>query len=133
MVIEGLNIQGMVTINANDVTLKNCKVTSGSWAVINITSGKTGVVIQDCEINGMSAEGVRGISGQGTFLRNEIIIPRTASTSRAPIPSSRTTISTICSQIGAARTMMESRQTAGSPTSLSVTTRSLTLMAKHPR
>jgi hypothetical protein len=71
-VIEGLDIQGMVTINADNVTLKNCKVTAGGWAVINITSGKTGVVIQDCEINGLSAQGVRGISGQGTFLRNDI-------------------------------------------------------------
>jgi hypothetical protein len=72
VVIEGLDIQGTVMINANDVTLKNCKVTGASWAVINITSGKTGVVVQDCEINGLSAEGVRGISGQGTFLRNNI-------------------------------------------------------------
>jgi hypothetical protein len=72
VVIEGLDIQGMVTINANNVTLKNSKVAAGGWAVINITSGKRGVVIQDCEINGLSAEGVRGISGQGTFLRNNI-------------------------------------------------------------
>jgi serralysin len=72
VVIEGLDIQGMVTINANNVTLKNSKVAAGGWAVINITSGRRGVVIQDCEINGLSAEGVRGISGQGTFLRNNI-------------------------------------------------------------
>ena len=44
-IIEGLDMQGTVTINANNVTLKNCKVTGGGWAVINITSGKTGVVI----------------------------------------------------------------------------------------
>ena len=71
-VIEGLAISGMVTINADNVTLKNCTITSGSWAVVNITSGSTGVVVQDCEINGLNAEGVRGISGQGTFLRNDI-------------------------------------------------------------
>jgi hypothetical protein len=71
-VIEGLDIQGAVTINADSVTLKNSKVTAGGWVVINITSGKIGVVIQDCEVDGMSAEGVRGISGQGTFLRNNI-------------------------------------------------------------
>ena len=73
-VIEGLDIQGMVTINANDVTLKNCRVTADSWAVINVTSGKTGVVIQDCEINGLSAKGVRGVSlnGSATVLRNNI-------------------------------------------------------------
>jgi hypothetical protein len=72
VVIEGLDIRGMVTINADNVTLKNCKITAGEWAVINITSGSTGVVIQNCEINGLSAEGVRGISGQGTFLSNNI-------------------------------------------------------------
>ena len=72
VVIEGLAISGMVTINADNVTLKNCTITSGSWAVVNITSGSTGVVVQDCEINGLNAEGVRGISGQGTFLRNDI-------------------------------------------------------------
>lgn len=72
VVIEGLDIRGMVTINADNVTLKNCKITSGGWAVVNITSGSTGVVIENCEINGLNAEGVRGISGQGTFLRNNI-------------------------------------------------------------
>jgi parallel beta-helix repeat protein len=72
VVIEGLDIRGMVTINADNVTLKNCKITSGAWAVVNITSGSTGVVIENCEINGLNAEGVRGISGQGTFLRNNI-------------------------------------------------------------
>ena len=72
VVIEGLDIRGMVTINADNVTLKNSTVSGASWAVINITSGVTGTVIENCEINGMNAEGVRGISGQGTFLRNNI-------------------------------------------------------------
>ena len=74
IVIEGLDIRGMVTINADNVTLKNCTISASSWAVINITSGSTGVVIQDCEINGLNAEGVRGISvsGQATLLRNDI-------------------------------------------------------------
>ena len=72
VVIEGLAISGMVTISADNVKLKNSTVSGASWAVINITSGVTGAVIEDCEINGMNAEGVRGISGQGTFLRNNI-------------------------------------------------------------
>jgi hypothetical protein len=72
VVIEGLDIRGMVTINADNVTLRNCRISSDSWAVVNITSGSTGVVVENCEINGLSGEGTRGISGQGTFLRNNI-------------------------------------------------------------
>src|ERR1700704_5656396 len=60
-VISGLNIQGTVTIEAPNVTLENCKVTSGSWFVVNIAKGVTGAVVQNCEIN-----------GQGTFTGNNI-------------------------------------------------------------
>ena len=72
--MKALILRGMVTINADNVTLKNCTISASSWAVINITSGSTGVVIQDCEINGLNAEGVRGISvaDRRTFLRNDI-------------------------------------------------------------
>ena len=72
-VIEGLDIQGNVIITADNVTLKNCKVTSSAFSVVGINSGVTGVVIQDCEINGLGAtSNSRGIGGQGTFLRNNI-------------------------------------------------------------
>jgi len=71
-------------------------------------SGKTGVVIQDCEINGLSAEGVHGISGQGTFLRDNI-------------------------HHTVARTMMESRQTGLFPILPFGTTRSLTRTTRHRR
>jgi nitrous oxidase accessory protein NosD len=72
MIVDGLDILGMVTVNAPNVTLKNCKVTAASWAVINITAGATGAIVKNCEINGASAEGVRGISGHGTFINNDI-------------------------------------------------------------
>ena len=72
-VIEGLDIQGNVTIAADNVTLKDCKVTSSAFSVVSISSGVTGVVIQDCEINGLGeTSNSRGIGGQGTFLRNNI-------------------------------------------------------------
>ena len=72
-VIEGLDIQGNVIITADNVTLKNCKVTSSAFSVVSISSGVTGVVVQDCEINGLGETGnSRGIGGQGTFLRNNI-------------------------------------------------------------
>ncbi|MBF9233911.1 right-handed parallel beta-helix repeat-containing protein [Microvirga alba] len=73
-VIEGLNIKGQVNIQAANVTLKNCIITSSGYAPVNIKSGLTGVVVQDCEINGTGSnnDGSTGIAGQGTFLRNNI-------------------------------------------------------------
>ncbi|NIX75684.1 calcium-binding protein [Microvirga terricola] len=73
-VIEGLDIKGQVNIQAANVTLKNCKITSSGYAPVNIKSGLTGVVVQDCEINGTGSnnDGSHGIAGQGTFLRNNI-------------------------------------------------------------
>jgi hypothetical protein len=69
-VIEGLDIRGSVTILADNVTLMNCKITSDDWAVINVVGN--GDVVENCEINGMVGDGTRGISGQGTFLNNNI-------------------------------------------------------------
>ncbi|NIX75681.1 right-handed parallel beta-helix repeat-containing protein [Microvirga terricola] len=73
-VIEGLDIKGPVNIQAANVILKNCKITSSGYAPVNIKSGLTGVVVQDCEINGTGSnnDGSHGIAGQGTFLRNNI-------------------------------------------------------------
>lgn len=72
-VISGLDITGTVYINAPNVTLENCKVTSTDWSVVNI-SGVTGTIIQDCTISGTGngPAGQGGISGTGTFLRNDI-------------------------------------------------------------
>ncbi|WP_198411761.1 right-handed parallel beta-helix repeat-containing protein [Microvirga flavescens] len=68
--IKNLDIKGMVTINAQNVTLENCKITASSWAVVNILA--SGATIKNCEIDGMAAEGIRGISGGGTFIGNNI-------------------------------------------------------------
>ncbi|RXG91477.1 Ig-like domain-containing protein [Bradyrhizobium vignae] len=73
-VISGLNIQGTVYIDAPNVTLENCKITSASFAVVKIASGVTGAVVQNCEINGVGSgnDGSCGILGQGTFVANNI-------------------------------------------------------------
>ena len=73
-VISGLNITGTVYIDADNVTLQNCKITSTSFSVVQIKAGNTGVVVQDCEINGVGSNnaGSSGITGAGTFLRNDI-------------------------------------------------------------
>ncbi len=70
-IIDGLDISGSVTIEANDVVLQNCKVTGTDYAVVLIRPGISGTVIKDCEISNQGAGG-QGIAGQGTFLRNNI-------------------------------------------------------------
>lgn len=69
--IEGLNIVGQVVINAPNVTLRNCKVTSNSFAVILIKDEISRTLIKNCEIDGQGAGG-QGIAGQGTFVANNI-------------------------------------------------------------
>lgn len=75
-VISGLDIRGTVYIKASNVTLMNCKITSNDYAVVNIASNATGVVVKDCTIDGTGATfdgaGNQGIMGNGTFLRNNI-------------------------------------------------------------
>ena len=73
-VISGLDIKGDVFINAPNVTLQNCKITSSNYAVVKIANGVTGAVVQNCEINGVGTgnDGSHGILGQGTFIGNNI-------------------------------------------------------------
>ncbi len=73
-VISGLDIHGTVTIDAPNVTLMNCKVTSPSFFIVNIAAGVTGAVVQNCEINGVGSgnDGSCGINGHGTFIGNNI-------------------------------------------------------------
>lgn len=74
VVISGLNITGQVSIEAPNVTIENCKISSSAWSVVSIADGVTGTVIQNCDINGVGSgnDGSTGINGQGTFLNNNI-------------------------------------------------------------
>lgn len=73
-VISGLDIKGTVYIDADNVTIQNSKITSNSFSAVQIKEGSRGVVVQDNEINGVGTnnEGSSGITGAGTFLRNNI-------------------------------------------------------------
>jgi Bacterial Ig-like domain len=74
-VISGLDIHGAVVINAANVTVMNCKITcspSETVSVVYVTAAGAGATVQDCELNGVGAPGVKGIIGYGTFLRNDI-------------------------------------------------------------
>lgn len=70
-IIEGLDIRGQVYIQAEHVILKNCKVTYDGYAPIRIEQGLKGVVVQDCTVDGLGMSS-HGITGAGTFLRNDI-------------------------------------------------------------
>jgi len=75
-VVSGLNITGSVYIRADNVTLENCKITSGGWAGVTIDSGVKGAVVQNCTIDGTGrapdGTGNQGIMGSGTFIGNNI-------------------------------------------------------------
>lgn len=71
------NTGGSVIINANNVTLRNCRCevnssASGSSTVIYVNPGKTGVIIEYCEVTANGVEGVKGIwpdGANGTEIR----------------------------------------------------------------
>jgi hypothetical protein len=73
-VISGLNITGTVYINAPNVTLVNCKVTSDNYYVVDVKTGITGTVVQNCTIDGTGngPVGQHGVGGAGTFIGNNI-------------------------------------------------------------
>ncbi len=68
--VDGLDFQGAVTITAPNVTLRNCRITAKSWAALDIRAD--GVILENCEIDGQAAPGIRGVSVSG----NNIVIRR---------------------------------------------------------
>ena len=71
-VIENLDIRANVTLNANNVTLRRCKITNSNFYTVFIHWSKSGCVVEDCTIDGKSASGSIGINGPGNFRRNNI-------------------------------------------------------------
>jgi hypothetical protein len=70
-VVSGLDISGTVNINANDVTLKNSRIRSNAFYVVRVQAGRSGVVIQDSEIDGVGTDnaGNHGIAGGPATVR----------------------------------------------------------------
>lgn len=73
-VISGLDIRGMVTIKAPNVTIVNCRITAASFSVVQIPADVTGTTVKTSEIDGVGHDnaGSNGINGQGTFIGNNI-------------------------------------------------------------
>lgn len=61
--VSGLYFQGAVTITAPNVTLRNCRISAKGWAALDIRSD--GVTLENCDIDGQAAPGIRGISISG--------------------------------------------------------------------
>ncbi|MDE3816107.1 hypothetical protein [Sinorhizobium meliloti] len=69
--IENLDIDGNILIDADNVTLRNIKLTTDDFNGIQVMGGATGFTLMDSEIDG-SGTAHNGILGEGTFLRNNI-------------------------------------------------------------
>ena len=70
--MENRDIDGCVVILASNVTLRRCRVRCGSEAAAVLVnwgySGLSGILIEDCEIDG-KGEGQFGVSGSGMTVR----------------------------------------------------------------
>ena len=68
-VISGLEIHGRLTILADNVTVRDCRIIdTGDDMCIYIPDGNTGAVVEYCDIVGAT----NGIAGTGTFRFNDI-------------------------------------------------------------
>jgi len=62
-VIEDLDITGTITVLHDDVTIRNCKITSSGIRGIDCSNGTTGTIIEDCELIGTGTDSRIGIFG----------------------------------------------------------------------
>lgn len=72
--VQSMDFRAPVYINANDVTLQNCKLTALDWVLVKIGQNVTGATVQNCTLNGLGTQnaGCNAIQGTGTFLKNNI-------------------------------------------------------------
>ncbi|MFC4784706.1 hypothetical protein ACT8ZV_09540 [Nocardioides sp. MAHUQ-72] len=73
--IDGLDVRGQIKIRADDVTIRDTRVTDGGWIVIDVAPGVTGTRVEDVEVNGRGQRGSPGsvgIAGTATIRNTEI-------------------------------------------------------------
>jgi hypothetical protein len=74
-VIDGYDVSGIILVRANNVVIKNTRISGVGWWSVNISPGLTGVVVQDCDITGQGSSGrsnSMGIMGAARIFRNDI-------------------------------------------------------------
>ena len=59
-VIENLDIDGCITVRANNVTIRNTRINCSSFYAIRIHSGFQGLLVEDVEMFGMKSAGILG-------------------------------------------------------------------------
>jgi hypothetical protein len=57
-VISGINLTGSLDVYANNVTIKNCKITTRNWFGINQRNGYHGLKVFNCTIIGVPGKGL---------------------------------------------------------------------------
>ena len=57
-VISGINLTGSLDVYANNVTIKNCRITTRNWFGINQRKGYSGLKIFNCTITGVKGKGL---------------------------------------------------------------------------
>lgn len=69
-VIENLNITDTITVNANNVTIRNCRIKTAAWYGIIQNDGSSNLTVENCEIDGRGSSGMTGIAIQsGSTIR----------------------------------------------------------------
>lgn len=61
-IVEAKNITGSITVNANNVTIRKSRITSGDYYPIRYDDEYTGLVVEDTEIIGTTSSVTAGIS-----------------------------------------------------------------------
>lgn len=73
-VIDRLDITGTLTIEANNVTVKNSRITGTGLYVINVRSGYSNIVIEDTRIRGVGVETSAAIQGASPYTLRRVHI-----------------------------------------------------------
>ncbi len=62
-VIDGKDIAGTVQIRANNVTIRNSRITGSGYHIVTVDDGFTGARLENVEINGKGTSGTAGSNG----------------------------------------------------------------------
>lgn len=68
-VIDGKDITVALKISANNVTIRRSRIHTGAWYVIAVDENTSGTLIEDVEIDGLGANGAKGIYGSPVTVR----------------------------------------------------------------
>ncbi len=71
-VIQDLDIAGKLTVKADGITIRNCRITGGSPYCITIDAAVTGLLIEDCELDGGGVSSSALLGGGFTARRCDV-------------------------------------------------------------